>query len=47
MQFSFILPSVFRAIIIEHGFNKMKEPSLQESGIWSYMRRHLRKDKKV
>ena len=47
MYWLFILVNVFRAIIITNGFDNMKEASLQESGIWSYLWRKLRKDKKV
>ena len=47
MYWLFILLNVFRAIIITNGFDNMKEASLQESGIWSYLWRKLRKDKKV
>ena len=47
MYWLFILLNVFRAIIITNGFDNMKEASLQKSGIWSYLWRKLRKDKKV
>ena len=47
MYWLFILLNVFRAIIITNGFDNMKKASLQESRIWSYLWRKLRKGKKV